>query len=126
MSDEANVKNVLDEIKDMLKDEKDKKASIPEISDANVQDLMTGLNCDKTRDKIGIEFECGECCKKVLNGSKLFLINKFVVLLPAPGDCLFLKMFGGGKLLDKQIMRAIAIPFNNLCAIEIQPVQIDP
>ncbi|AKX93887.1 hypothetical protein [Neomoorella thermoacetica] len=76
--------------------------------------------------EIGIEFECGDCCKKVINGSKLFFIMNFAVLLPARGDCLFMKVFSGGKLVDKQIMRAIIIPVERICAIEIQPVQVDP
>ncbi|GFN23596.1 MAG: hypothetical protein IMW96_12110 [Thermoanaerobacteraceae bacterium] len=75
--------------------------------------------------KIGIEFECGDCCKKVINGSKLFFIKNFAVLLPARGDCLFLKVFSGGKIVDKQLLRAIIIPASRICAVEINPVQID-
>ncbi|MDN5345124.1 MAG: hypothetical protein PWQ18_1238, partial [Clostridia bacterium] len=84
---------------------------------------------DKKEDKdkkIGIEFECGDCCKKVINGSKLFFIKNFAVLRPAHGDCLFMKVFSGGKLVDKQIMRKIIIPVGRICAIEINPVQVDP
>ncbi|KUK12629.1 MAG: hypothetical protein XD51_0439 [Moorella sp. 60_41] len=80
----------------------------------------------KADKKIGIEFECGDCCKKVINGSELFLVKNFVVLVPARGDCLFMKVFSGGKLVDKQLLRAIIIPASRICAVEINPVQIDP
>lgn len=87
----------------------------------NVVDKLT----DKHH-KIGIEFECGDCCKKVINGSRLFFVFGLAILLPAKGDCLFVKLFSGGKLVDKEIVRAIVIPVKRICSIEIEPVQVDP
>ncbi|MBE3571534.1 MAG: hypothetical protein IMW95_01070 [Moorella humiferrea] len=75
--------------------------------------------------KFGIEFECGDCCKKVINGSQLFFIKNFAVLLPDRGDSLLLKVFSGSKLVEQQILRAIIIPAGRICAVEINPVQID-
>lgn len=127
MSLEANTNTIFDKIKEGL----------PEKRDPVLEELESAINelqhdGDKKDDdkkegkKIGIEFECGDCCKKVINGSKLFFIKKFAILLPAHGDCLFMKVFSGGKLVDKQIMRAIIIAVDRICAIEIEPVQVDP
>ncbi|MDN5302531.1 MAG: hypothetical protein PWQ60_2045 [Thermoanaerobacteraceae bacterium] len=104
------------------------KEGLPEQKDPALEWLESALNKmqhdgDK---KIGIEFECGDCCKKVINGAKLFFIFNFAVLLPASGDCLFMKVFSGGQLVDKQIMKKIIIPIGRICAIEIDPTQVDP
>ncbi|WP_406678228.1 hypothetical protein [Moorella sp. ACPs] len=117
MSQDAELNTIFDKIKYGSSDK-----------DPALEGLETALNemqlnGDK---KIGIEFECGDCCKKVINGSKLFFVFNFAVLLPAPGDCLFMKVFSGGQLVDKQIMRKIIIPVGRICAIEIEPVQVDP
>lgn len=115
---ETGLNTVFDKIKENLPQEKD-----PALE--GLESTLNELQHDRAN-KIGIEFECGDCCKKVLNGAKLFFIFNFAVLLPEPGDCLFMKVFSGGKLVDKQIMRAIVIPVGRICAIEVQPVQIDP
>jgi hypothetical protein len=107
-----------DILETLLMNEKDK-----DPFDQGLQTLMDSLTCGKH--KIGIEFECGECCKKVLNGAKIFTFRGLVILLPFPGDCLFMKIFSGGKLVDKQKMRAIVVPVSRICAVEIEPVQID-
>lgn len=127
MSREANADTIFDKIKEGSPEKKD-----PVLEE--LESLINELQHDedkkdedkKEHKKIGIEFECGDCCKKVINGSKLFFIKNFAVLLPARGDCLFMKIFSGGKLVDKQIMRAIIIPVGRICAIEIGPVQVDP
>jgi|GEM_PF-939685 len=77
-------------------------------------------------ESIALEFECGACCKKVLNGRTLIVIPGFVVLLPATGDFLLLKVFCDGCLVEKQRMRAIIVNRDNLKAIEIGAVQVDP
>ncbi|WP_406677159.1 hypothetical protein [Moorella sp. ACPs] len=115
---EADLNTIFDKIKDGSTETKD---PVLEGLEAAINKLQ-----DNEKQKIGIEFECGDCCKKVINGSKLFFVFNFAVLLPAPGDCLFLKIFSGGKIVDKQIMRAIIIPVGRICAIEIEPVQVDP
>lgn len=115
-----NVNETLDELKGSLVEERP-----IDLSDAEGLQKLVRMLQDK-KHKIGIEFECEDCCKKVLNGSQFFVVKDFAVLLPALGDCLFLKVFSGGKLVDKQIMRAIIIPVSHICAIEIEPVQVDP
>ena len=132
MSQEANASTIFDKIKEGAPEKKDPvleelESIINELQHNKDKKEENNKEEDKKEDKkIGIEFECGDCCKKVINGSKLFFIKHFAVLLPAHGDCLFLKVFSGGKLVDKQIMRAIIIPVDRICAIEINPVQVDP
>ncbi|MBE3581746.1 MAG: hypothetical protein IMW96_08995 [Thermoanaerobacteraceae bacterium] len=115
---QADLNAIFDKIKESSPD------LVLEELEAAINEFLDG---DKKEDKkIGIEFECGDCCKKVINGSKLFFIKKFVVLLPARGGCLLLKVFSGGKLVDRQILKAIIIPIDRICAVEINPVQVDP
>ncbi|WP_245574257.1 hypothetical protein [Desulfovirgula thermocuniculi] len=123
-TEEMAAKGILDQIKESLNQEIDFELPFPQ--DANIQTLLNSLHVPGSHQKIGLEFSCGDCCKKVLNGARLFFVFGLAVLLPAPGDCLFMKVFSGGKLVDKQIMRAIIVPVRNICAIEIQPVQVDP
>ncbi|MCL6560602.1 MAG: hypothetical protein K6U74_17765 [Firmicutes bacterium] len=132
MSQEVNANTIFDKIKEGLPEKKDPvleelEFAINELQlDGDKKDEDKKDGDKKVDKKIGIEFECGDCCKKVINGSKLFFIKNFAVLLPAHGDCLFMKVFSSGKLVDKQIMRKIIIPIDRICAIEIDPVQIDP
>jgi hypothetical protein len=76
--------------------------------------------------RVAVEFECGECCKKVVNGAKVFAVKNLLFLLPAKGECLFLKVISCGKIVDKQILSFIIIPFDRVCAIEFGTVQVDP
>lgn len=97
------------------------------ISDLN--EVSDGLEAVverlSTKKKIGLEFECGDCCKKVLNGAKLFFYKGVAILFPRKGDCLFLKLFSGGNLVDEETMRAIIIPVKRICSIEIEPVEVE-
>lgn len=103
------------------------KEGLPEQKDPSLEGLESALNKMQLNGdkKIGIEFECGDCCKKVINGAKLFFIFNFAILLPEPGDCLFLKVISGGKIADRETMKKIIIPANRICSIEIDPEQED-
>jgi hypothetical protein len=81
--------------------------------------------CDK-KPRIAIEFECGDCCKKVLNGAKIFFKDYFVILLPAEGEFLLLKLFSCGKLVEKQVLAKIVIPVKRICSVEFGAIEIDP
>jgi hypothetical protein len=76
---------------------------------------------------IAIEFECGDCCKKVLNGDRLIPIISLgiVVLLPPSGSTLLIKLFSGGQRVETQMARAIIIPIDRICAVEFGAVQVD-
>ncbi|MCL6448760.1 MAG: hypothetical protein K6U04_11515 [Armatimonadetes bacterium] len=126
MPQEAKVNTIFDNIKEGSPEKKDLVLEELESAINELQHDGDKKDGDKKEDKkIGIEFECGDCCKKVINGSKLFFIKNFAVLLPAHDDCLFMKVFSGGKLVDEQIMRKILIPVDRICAIEIDPEQVD-
>ena len=98
-----------------------------DVSLQSLTSLIEGLT-EKGTHTIAVEFECGACCKKVLNGKKLIVIPvlNVLVLLPAPGQFLILKFFCDGCLVEKQRMRAIIIRLDNVKAIEIGAEQIDP
>jgi hypothetical protein len=86
---------------------------------------------DETRHvkrNIAIEFECADCCKKVLNGSRIFFIPiiNVAVLIPPFGQRLLLKIFSCGHVVDKELMKVIVIPISRICNIEIGAEQIDP
>lgn len=76
---------------------------------------------------IAIEFECGACCKKVLNGERLFPIISLgiVVLLPRQGEFLDVKLFGEEGIIERQIARAIIIPIDRICSIEFGAQQVN-
>lgn len=68
---------------------------------------------------IGIEFFCGECCKKVTNGQFIFFVPGFINLLPPAGEQLKLKIFSDGELVEVQKLRSIFIAIDKLCSIEV-------
>jgi hypothetical protein len=81
----------------------------------------------KKKKKIAIEFECDGCCKKVLNGNRIFFIPiiNVIVLIPPLGERLLLKVFSCGHIVDKEKMKAIVIPISRICSVEIGAEQID-
>ncbi|MGQ9698412.1 MAG: hypothetical protein ACUVRO_10505 [Armatimonadota bacterium] len=98
-----------------------------DVSLQSLESLIDRLT-EKGTHTIAVEFECGACCKKVLNGRRLIVIPvlNVLVLLPDCGECLHLKLFCAHKLVEEQEMRAIIINLNNVKAIEIGAEQIDP
>ncbi len=92
-----------------------------EHDEAKHEDLQSIMNkmCDNNH-RIGIEFNCGECCKKVTNAAKIFFIFGHVILLPIPCESLVLKAFSGGRLVDKQFLRAVIVPVERVCSIEVE------
>lgn len=87
-----------------------------------LQDLAT--NCDRN---IAIEFECGGCCKKVLNGDRIIVIVSLgvVVLLPPRGETLDIKLFGENEIIERQRAEAIVIFIDRICSIEFGAEEID-
>jgi len=91
-------------------------------------DSLIGSLCHhKNNNKIAIEFDCGGCCKKVLNGERLIPIVGLgvVVLLPDRGDHLLVKLFGEDAIIERQLVRAIVIPIDRICSVEFGAVEID-
>jgi len=98
-----------------------------DAQDASLQSLESLIDrlTEKGTHTIAVEFECGACCKKVLNGRRLIVIPvlNVLVLLPACDEFLHLKLFCE-ELVEEQKMRAIIINLNNVKAIEIGAWQI--
>jgi len=92
------------------------------------ENLLGELATNNAADNdIAIEFECGACCKKVLNGDRLFPIISLgvVVLLPRQGQFLDIKLFGEEGIIERQTARAIIIPIDRICSIEFGAQQIN-
>ena len=73
---------------------------------------------------IAVEFECDDCCKKALNARILRVIGEFLVLVGFEDACIVVKTISGGQLVERELVRAIVIPLERVCSIEIGAVQI--
>lgn len=91
------------------------------------ESVLQNLTNNATDRNIAIEFECGDCCKKVLNGQQIIPIVSLgiVVLLPPNGEYLLVKLFGEEDIIETQIARAIVIPLDRICAVEFGAQQVD-
>lgn len=94
-------------------------------SQAEWENLIESLatNCGD----IAIEFDCGDCCKKVSNGERLIVIVSLgvVVLLPDHDKLLHIKLFGDEGIIERQKADAIVIPIDHICSIEFGAKEID-
>ena len=75
--------------------------------------------------KIGVEFSCGSGFKKVVNAVKAIEVYTFLILFPPDHEALSLKAFGEDGVIEKEILKAIAIPIDRICSIEIDPKEVD-
>jgi hypothetical protein len=92
-----------------------------------IAELIGELVGERCHNRIGIEFECGDCCKKVTNGAELeFKCPNLIILEADEDEFLKLKIFSDGKLVDEQKLKAIIVPKKRICAIEIEPRKEDP
>lgn len=87
---------------------------------AGIEQVIDDLVSGGCRRRIGLEFECGECCKKVTNGSEIDFKFNLVILKADEDELLHLKVFSDGKLVDEQWLKAIVVPKDRVCAIETE------
>ncbi|MGE5572108.1 MAG: hypothetical protein ACM3ZU_03685 [Bacteroidota bacterium] len=73
---------------------------------------------------IAVEFECDDCCKKALNARILRVIDEFLILVGFEEASIVVKTISGGQLVERELVRAIVIPLDRVCSIEIGAVQI--
>ncbi len=92
----------------------------------NVVELDPNVFVGTGLSKIAVQFECGKCCKKVLNVKKAIEFGGFVFLVPPAKECLLIKTFNKGKLVDKQLAKVIIIPKNRICSVEYNAIEVDP
>lgn len=117
------VERTIEYINEFLNENKDVEAILPKYSkDDNGLESVIDSICDSSR-RIGVEFECGDCCKRISNGAKIFFTCDSLILLPKQCESLVLRVFCCGKIVDKQLLTAIIIPLEKLCSIEIQKAQ---
>ena len=65
-----------------------------------------------------VEYECGDCCRKVVNVEKiipLFFLG-IVLLLPPCGECLTVKNLEKGSVFGKQFFKSLVIPIEKICS----------
>ena len=91
----------------------------------NLEEVLDDIIVRPVTRNIAIEFECGDCCKKVLNGESIVVTDCFVILRPAIGERLEIKLFSGGELVERQRADIIVIPIDHVCSIEFGAVEID-
>ena len=92
----------------------------------NVVELDPNVFVGTGLSKIAVQFECGKCCKKVLNVKKAIEFGGFVFFVPPAKECLLIKTFNKGKLVDKQLAKVIIIPKNRICSVEYNAIEVDP
>ncbi len=90
----------------------------------DLAEVLTAASCPTDRN-IAIEFECGGCCKKVLNGEFIDVLGSFVILRPRRNEYLTVKLFSGGVLAELQTADVIIIPVDRICSIEFGAVELD-
>lgn len=70
---------------------------------------------------LAIEFECGDCCKKVLlfkDGKTELDLDENTGLLCANDNLqLFLKVFNNGEVVEKQVMKKIFV--KKMCSVNL-------
>jgi hypothetical protein len=91
----------------------------------DLEEVLGEIIVPPTSRNIAIEFECGECCKKVLNGASIAVTDCFVILRPAMGEQLEVKLFSEGRLVERQRVQIIVIPIDHICSIEFGAVEVD-
>lgn len=70
---------------------------------------------------VDVEFSCGECCKKAFGGKLAFIGSDFILLSrPDLTQPILVKAFSAGKLVAKEFVSLIFIPFEHVCSIEIR------
>jgi hypothetical protein len=90
----------------------------------DLAEVLATASCPTERN-IAIEFECGGCCKKVLNGEYIDVLGSFVILRPRRNQDLIVKLFSGGELAELQTADVIIIPVDRICSIEFGAVELD-
>ncbi|RPF46547.1 hypothetical protein EDD75_0784 [Thermodesulfitimonas autotrophica] len=76
--------------------------------------------------RIAVEFECGGCCKKVLNAACLDYHCGNFLLWPEYLEYLVIKTFSCGEVVERECALGIIIPASRVCSIEFGAMQVDP
>ncbi|MGE5592365.1 MAG: hypothetical protein ACM3X3_01615 [Betaproteobacteria bacterium] len=74
--------------------------------------------------RVTVDFQCGECCKKVLNAKILKATDEFLVLGSCEDTCVVVKTVSDGEVVETELVRAIAIPLDRVCSIGVGAVQV--
>jgi hypothetical protein len=73
---------------------------------------------------IAVEFECGGCCKKATNGESIAVTEFFVIVRPAVGEHLEVRLFCDGKVADIQRAQIVVIPIDHVASIEFGAIEV--
>ncbi len=99
----------------------------PVVVDPFAHPLMSSLkrHGDLERLRVTVIFECEGCCLKALNGKVAEIVDGFLVLVARDDSFILVKLTSGGKLVDKEVVKALIIPLDRICAVEIGAVEVD-
>lgn len=77
-----------------------------------------------------VQFDCGDCCKFLFNVADVTVVipgvNPLLGFIPPANECLVLKIFSDGKLVDKQLAAEAFIPLSRICSFGCVDVHADP
>ncbi|HHY33899.1 MAG TPA: hypothetical protein GX515_12930 [Firmicutes bacterium] len=74
--------------------------------------------------RVTVDFQCGECCKRVINAKILKATDEFLVLGSCEDSCVVVKTISDGEVIGTELVKAIAIPLDRVCCIEVGAVQV--
>lgn len=92
---------------------------------SGIKQLLDKAKCDGEDPIFAVQFQCGECVKKVLHVADIDFFDGVAVLTPRRGHFLVIKLFCDGKLTDKQLARAIVVPIERICSVEVGAIEIE-
>ena len=95
-------------------------------AELNVVELDPKLTVSSGLSRIAIEFECGECCKKVLNiSTEIDVFPGLTILIPPRGESLLVKTFSSGELVDLQLVSFMVLNGTHICSREFNVKELD-
>ncbi|MGI6067003.1 MAG: hypothetical protein ACOYI2_11080 [Bacillota bacterium] len=88
-------------------------------ADVLVSGLLSGIT------PISVEYECGDCCNKIVNIADVELVGGVALeFFPPQEGCLVLKVFSGGKLAETRILNSIIVFIDQLISAEFNAVEL--
>lgn len=80
---------------------------------------------DHKTQKVAVEFECGDCCKKASNAKIADVVDGVLVLVASDDTLILVRTFSDGKVVDKQLAKVVIIPLDKVCSVELGVMDVD-
>lgn len=75
--------------------------------------------------KVAVEFECADCCKKASNAKIADVVDGVLVLVACDDTLILVRTFSDGKVVDKQLAKVVIIPLDKVCSVELGAIDVD-